>query len=231
MTLIFLGLVIFALFTSVSSAQGKNETILPKIVTMPPPEYPRAAKDAGVGGDVYILVLIDKKGRSKVVDSYGPMAPCSDLDDPLTVSVRTAAVDAAKKAVFVPAMYNGRPVEKGIRIKYVFDVNEKRATQGGEDNASEKRLDNITPPVPIKMPKAHYPENWGQIGGLVSVKMVIREDGLVHYAAAISGHRELRRPAVEAACKSIFEPATLNGKPIKVEWVIERNFYYVYIKG
>src|ERR1043165_9723741 len=89
-----------------TAAQGKNEATLPKIVTLPRPDYPRAAKDAGIGGDVYVVVLINKKGGAKVVDSYGPLAPFSNLDDPLTASVQAAAVEAAKRASFVPAAYN-----------------------------------------------------------------------------------------------------------------------------
>jgi hypothetical protein len=226
-------LVILALMAGVNGirAQQKNETTLPAIINVPAPEYPAAAKEAGVGGEVYVIVLVDKKGRTKAVDWYGPIAPCSNLDDPLAASVQAAAVEAAKKATFVPATYNGKPADKGITLTYVFDP-KKGSTAGADQGVRSTRSDpEITLPVALKIPKAHYPEIWGQIGGLVAVKMIIYEDGLVHYAGALSGHRELRRPAVEAACGSTFQPATLDGKPIKFEYVIEHNFYHVYVRG
>ena len=222
---------IFVIMVYAVAAQSKDESTLPVIISVPAPEYPAAAKEAGIGGEVYVIVLVDKKGRTKAVDWYGPIAPCSNLDDPLTASVQAAAVEAAKRATFVPATFNGKPVDKGITLTYVFDP-QKGSTAGADQGVRSTRSDpEITLPVALKIPKAHYPETWGQIGGLVAVKMIIYEDGLVHYAGAISGHRELRRPAVEAACGSTFKPAMLNGKPIKIEYVIEHNFYHVYERG
>jgi outer membrane biosynthesis protein TonB len=213
------------------TAQSTADSTLPVIVSVPAPEYPAAAKEAGIGGEVYVIVLIDKKGRTKAVDWYGPIAPCSNLDDPLTASVQAAAVEAAKKATFVPATYKGKPVDKGITLTYVFDP-KKGSTAAADQGLRSKRLGpEMTPPVALKIPKAHYPDIWGQIGGLVTVKMLIYEDGVVHYAGAISGNRELRRPAVEAACGSTFKPAMVDGKPVRVEYVIEHNFYHVYVRG
>ena len=214
-----------------ASAQNKNESTLPQIIAVPTPEYLQAARNAGVRGEVYVLLFVSKKGIAKVVDAYGPMAPCSNLDDPLTASVQAAAVEAAKKATFTPATYNGKPVDKGFQLKYIFDPKGPR-TSGSDDEIGSSRSDShVNWPVAITIPKAHYPEVSGQIAGLVSVRMVIYEDGLVHFAGAISGHRELRRPAVEAACKATFKPATHDGKPIKFEFVLEHNFYNVFVRG
>jgi hypothetical protein len=58
--------------------------------------------------------------------------------------------------------------------------------------------------------------------------MLIYEDGTVHYAGAMSGDRELRRPAIEAVCKATFEPAMLDGVPVRSEFVIESYFYTYY---
>jgi len=56
--------------------------------------------------------------------------------------------------------------------------------------------------------------------GTVEVEIAISEIGLVVEAKAISGHLALRRAAVEAVRKWIFEPATLNGEPIRVKSVL-----------
>jgi hypothetical protein len=182
------------------TAQNKNESTLPQIVSMTAPVYSQAAKDAGVRGEVYVLLLVSKKGTAKVVDAYGPMAPCSNLDDPLTASVQAAAVEAAKKVTFTPATYNGKPVDKGFQLKFIFDPNGSKTSRSDEEIGSRSDS-HVTWPVVINIPKAHYPEVVGQIGGLVTVKVLIYEDGLVHFAAATLGHPKLRRPAVEAACK------------------------------
>ena len=223
---------VFALsFVASVLAQNTNESTPPQIISMPAPEYSQAAKDAGVRGEIYVLLFISKKGQTKVVDSYGPMAPCSNLDDPLTASVQAAAVEAAKKATFTPATYNGKPVDKGFQLKYVLDPKTSKTTDSDEDIGSARSDSHVNWPVAITIPKAHYPEVFGQIAGLVTVRMLIYEDGLVHYAAATAGHPKLRRPAVEAACKSVFKPATRDDKPIKFEFVMEHNFYNVFERG
>jgi TonB family protein len=56
--------------------------------------------------------------------------------------------------------------------------------------------------------------------GTVKVEIAISEVGLVVEAAAISGHLALRDAAAEAARKWVFEPATLNGEPIRVKSVL-----------
>jgi TonB family protein len=56
--------------------------------------------------------------------------------------------------------------------------------------------------------------------GTVEVAITISEAGLVVEATAISGHFALRSAAVEAARKWVFEPATLNGAPVKVKSVL-----------
>ena len=157
------------------------------------------------------------------------MAPCSNLDDPIAASVQAAAVEAAKRATFAPAKYNGKPVDKGFQLRYVFDPNDTHGQTPGEGPGLIRVERNLTLPIPINIPKANYPSTW--TAGLVTVKMLIFEDGLVHYAGALSGHRDLRRAAVQAACKATFQPATREGRPVKSEFVIERNFYNVFERG
>jgi hypothetical protein len=211
-----------------AAAQGKNVGTLPKIINVPPPEYPQNIRDAGVGGDVFVLLLIDKKGKTTVKDSYGPMVSCSDLDDPRPVQLRDAAIAASKKATFEPATWNGKPAEKGFLLKYAFDPVEMRpAVRGSDENTLENRA-SVTQPILIDMPKAHYPGSFDQVSGLVGVRIRIYEDGRVHYAGAVSGNRVLRRAAVEAYCKATFTPAMLSGKPIRSDWLVEFNFYHQY---
>jgi TonB family protein len=56
--------------------------------------------------------------------------------------------------------------------------------------------------------------------GTVEVEITISEAGLVIQAKAISGHLALRSAAVEAARNWVFNPAMLNGKPVRVKSVL-----------
>jgi len=56
--------------------------------------------------------------------------------------------------------------------------------------------------------------------GTVEVEILISEAGFVVEATAISGHIALRSAAVEAARKWVFEPATINGAPVRVKSVL-----------
>ncbi|HKQ77924.1 MAG TPA: energy transducer TonB [Blastocatellia bacterium] len=56
--------------------------------------------------------------------------------------------------------------------------------------------------------------------GTVKVEITIAEDGMVVEAKAISGHFALRSAAVEAARHWVFEPANLNGAPLKTKGVL-----------
>ncbi len=60
--------------------------------------------------------------------------------------------------------------------------------------------------------------------GKVTVQVLIDENGKVVSAAAISGHKLLRRLAVQAARKSTFTPTTLSRVRVKVRGVIVYNF-------
>jgi protein TonB len=60
--------------------------------------------------------------------------------------------------------------------------------------------------------------------GNVEVRTIISESGRVIEATAISGHTALRGAAVEAARKWIYEPATLNGVPVKMEKILIFTF-------
>jgi TonB family protein len=56
--------------------------------------------------------------------------------------------------------------------------------------------------------------------GKVEVEITISETGLVIEATAVSGHLAIRNPAVEAARKWVFKPATFNSKPVRVRSVL-----------
>ncbi|HKP46328.1 MAG TPA: TonB family protein, partial [Pyrinomonadaceae bacterium] len=63
-----------------------------------------------------------------------------------------------------------------------------------------------------------------KIEGLVTVAIVIGEDGNVISAKAKSGPDALRPAAEDAARKARFRPTTVDDKPAKVSGVLSYNF-------
>ena len=61
-------------------------------------------------------------------------------------------------------------------------------------------------------------------GGVVTVQIMVDEQGNVVSAEAVSGHRLPRGPSERAAKLSKFNPTTLCGKPIRVSGAITYNF-------
>ncbi len=76
------------------------------------------------------------------------------------------------------------------------------------------------------LPQPAYPGVARAVGaaGQVGVKVLVDETGAVVSAQAVSGHPLLRGSAVQAARGAIFEPASLNNKPIMVIGTIIYRF-------
>ena len=83
----------------------------PEFIHKETPEFPRLAKQAGITGTVVVKMLVDETGNVlKVIlaKSSGTQA----LDD--------AALGAAEKCKFSPAIQNGRPVKVWVTFPYEF---------------------------------------------------------------------------------------------------------------
>ena len=78
-------------------------------ISLPVPEYPKAARKAHAAGIVSVQILIDEQGY---------VISAEALDGPS--SLRDAAVQAAWKARFTPTRLMGQPVKVNGRILYNF---------------------------------------------------------------------------------------------------------------
>lgn len=78
----------------------------------------------------------------------------------------------------------------------------------------------------ISKPAAIYPEvaKAQGISGVVTVQILINEEGKVEDATADSGHHALQEAAMIAARQARFEGTRLSGKPVKVCGVLTYNF-------
>lgn len=87
--------------------------------------------------------------------------------------------------------------------------------EGGVLNNSAS---NLVQPVYPPIAKA------ARASGTVVVQVLVNESGAVMAASAQEGHPLLRSAAVKAAIESTFNPATRNGKPVKVAGTLEITF-------
>ena len=78
----------------------------------------------------------------------------------------------------------------------------------------------------VSLPKPVYPPiaRAAGIQGMVSVQVLIDENGRVVSAKAIDGSPTLRPEAQRAAMQARFSPTTLGGQPVRVSGVITYNF-------
>ena len=78
----------------------------------------------------------------------------------------------------------------------------------------------------LRLPKPAYPAIARAAGaeGEVEVQVLIDFEGEVVAASAISGHPLLQAASVKAARDSLFAPAKLDGKPVKVVGILKYNF-------
>jgi protein TonB len=78
----------------------------------------------------------------------------------------------------------------------------------------------------IALPQPPYPMMAKQmrIQGLVSVQILVDEQGRVISAQVVTGNPALSTAARDAAMRARFTPTMLNGQPVKIQGIINYNF-------
>jgi TonB family protein len=85
--------------------------VMPVLVKMTAPDYPRLAREAGIEGEVIVRAVVDQHGRvAQVVVSSGPEF------------LRDAAAAAVRSALFRPALQNGRAVRVWVSVPIRFTL-------------------------------------------------------------------------------------------------------------
>ncbi|MGB9741794.1 MAG: energy transducer TonB [candidate division WOR-3 bacterium] len=85
----------------------------PEPVSIPKPVYPELARNAGIEGRCVVEALVDVDGSvvdAKIIKSSGNQ------------SLDAAAIEAAFKAKFTPAMQRDKPVRVWVSIPYQFSL-------------------------------------------------------------------------------------------------------------
>lgn len=199
----------------------------PKVLSNPDPEYPREAAELGYGGTVKVTVNVDKKGKVKVLQAWGPSAPCTNLNDKRVKKIREAVAEAAGKIEFEPPLQNGKPAEVDINISYSFDSSGKPAKSTDLSSSKGRIVEAGVLMGRVKhFARPDYPPSAraNRLAGAIPVGVLVDVDGRVIAAGALGGHRMLQDSAVDAACKSSIEPVQLSGTQVQVSGVITFTF-------
>ncbi len=78
------------------------------------PQYPEMARRAGIEGTVWVNALVDKEGKVRDVQIL--------KDSGANAGFEEAAIEAAKRTVWKPAISNGQPVALWVSYKIVFTL-------------------------------------------------------------------------------------------------------------
>lgn len=108
---------------------AKQVDVHPQALHKIEPTYPSAAADAGVQGEVTLLLLIDE---------YGVVKDASVADAKPEGWFEESALEAFKNARFTPAERKGRAVKSRVLIRVTYELN------GGNGPAPRR---NLTVPV------------------------------------------------------------------------------------
>lgn len=193
-----------------------------KATKNPRPAFPAEASNPVYGDDIKVAVKVDKKGDVTDAGAIGPLAPCSNLNDPVLKTIRKAATDAAKQMTFEPILRDGKPIETGLIVTYPFpkpppvdSADVPKLVKGGVLNGKA-----------LSLPKPSYSTAARRAGasGNVEIRILIAEDGSVISAGPESGHPLLVDDSIHAACTARFSPTQLQGRPVKVAGVITYKF-------
>ena len=171
----------------------------PQILKRVSPKYPKELSELGFRGDVLLEMHIDAAGRvekATVLQSNHP-------------GFNKPAVEAALKSTFKPATRHGVPVPIIAQQRFLF------TTPGME------------PPQARKTVSPKYPKELSKLGFRADVLLEMHIDAAGHVEKATviqSNHPGFNKPAVDAALKSTFKPATRQGVPVPV--VAQQRFLF-----
>lgn len=233
-------ILLFFVITSALSFSQQNEGIkmqkadesgfievdkAPELKSQLKPEYPQLAKLAGIQGTVYLKLLIDEKGnvaKAKIEQGVKDM-----LDN--------AALDAAKKAKFSPAILKDKPIKVWVILPVAFKLDVDKKTEEPKivspgiqapSNLEDPDINTFVQvekfPKLIESAKPEYPEIAKRAGitGKIFVKVLVDKEGTPKKAIVIKSESELfNQSAIDAALKSKFTPAINKGEAIAV-WIV-----------
>jgi TonB family protein len=187
-------------------------------------------KKGPAGKPSFFLAVIEQN------EQLYPVRRLSDLPEMLRAPDGPSATAAKKRiadlpgiimdsaSIIAPFRYLGPPSSSFPPV--TGDLSQAEEPPSAPPLPSTRALEQV--PESVSLSRAitkvnpDYPPTAREMNatGTVEVEIIISEAGLVVEATAISGHLALRSAAVDAARKWVFEPAILNGKPVRVKSIL-----------
>ncbi|MBN2010419.1 M56 family metallopeptidase [candidate division KSB1 bacterium] len=180
-------------------------------------KYPEAAKKAGIEGKVFVEVTIKSTGaieNSQITKSFGN-AECDQ-----------AALEAVKMTKWIPAMVDGKAIDKRITIPFAFKLQNENLKAEQHDGNPVNFVAYDEPPQPIGgfvmlQKNLVYPETARKEGveGKVMLQVNIDESGIVQHVNIVQSlNAECDEAAINAVKSTKWEPARQQDKSVAV-WV------------
>lgn len=161
----------------------------------PPPRYPAAAMEQGIGGMVVLVVDVDASGRATAIE-VERSEPAGVFDQ--------AAIDAAWQWTFQPEIRGGKPVAGRVRVPFEFELDASPSSTDGSDTRA------MPPPV---YPKAAVEQKvTGKVVLVIDVDAAGNPVEVVVESSEPAGVFD--QAAVDAASKWKFDPKIEDGKPV-----------------
>ncbi len=98
-----------------SKRVAQDEIAGGKVISVPKPVYPPEAKEKGIAGTVEVEIEINEEG--KVTSARATVGP---------MELRASSEEAARKALFEPAMVKNKPVKVAASLSFKFSLDEKK---------------------------------------------------------------------------------------------------------
>jgi TonB family protein len=206
----------------------------PEALSLAEPDYPETARDSGLAADVWVKVLIGVDGS--VQDGSVKKTSVEGM------GFEEAALEAAMKGEWKPAVQDSSPVECWVSYRIPFELSGgqaeeqidpeqdtvTQADQGtidadttAEESAPPKRKYGVVDqtPVPIQVPEAEFPVAAADSGatGTVSVTVLVDRNGTVSEAEMEMESGDdagFIEAARAAAMKGEWKPAIAKGRPV-----------------
>jgi TonB family protein len=172
-----------------------------------PPAYPPEAKKQRIQGTVVVELVVDDLGipvRAHAVK--GPQA------------LRSTAVAYALGWRFEPVLSEGKPTSARFQLTMPFRL---RPDAQPIQDFDFKQIHVLHQPEPPAYPAEAKAQ---RIQGTVVVTLIVGTDGVPESAEALEGPEALRSTAAEYAKGWRFEPAQVDGKPVKARFKLTMPF-------
>ena len=185
------------------------------------PTYSEAAMRAKIQGVVEVEAVVLANGLVGEVRIHKSLDKTFGLDE--------AALAAAKKWRFRPAMFNGQVVPFKVIIQLEFRLRAGPRDSDFERGAYRAKTPGLVMPKVRQEARPEYtsPARDRKIEGVVEIEAVVGPDGKVErarVAKSLDEEHGLDKEALKAAHAWTFEPGTLNGTPVAVIVIIQLEF-------